>query len=87
MESASCNEEAELASGVLEGTVAYVSTVITVCAAHICCLRGVTSKECTRKATRGVYRPHASLLSVGRPTHPPTTPPLGFPGARRAASR
>ena len=88
MEIASCNEEStELASGVVEGTVTYVSTLIMVCAAHMCCLRGMTSQECTRKATRGVYRPHASLLSVGRPTHQPITPPLGFPGARRAASR
>ena len=79
MEMASCNEESELAAGVLEDTVTYVSTLIMGCAAHICCLRGVTSQECTRKAARGVYRPHASLLSVGRPTHPPIIHPLAFP--------
>ena len=79
MEMGSCNEESELAAGVLEGTVTYVSTLIMVCAAHICCLRGVTSQECTRKATRGVYRPPVSLLSVGRPAQPPITPPLDLP--------
>ena len=43
----------------------------------------MTAQECTRKATCGVYRPHASLLSAGRPTYPPVTPslrhPLAFP--------
>ena len=83
MEMGSCNDESALAAGVIEDTVTYVSTLIMVCAAHICCLRGVTSQECTRKATRSVYRPHASLLSVGRPAgcepthqsrHPLTSP-------------
>ena len=81
MGSCSCNGESELAAGVLEDTctVTYVSTLIMVCAAHICCLRGVASQECTRKATRGVYRPPVSLLSVGRPAQPPITPPLDLP--------
>ena len=87
MEMGSCNEESELAARVIEGTAAYVSALIMVCADRTCCLRGVASQECTREATRGVYRPHAPLLSAGRPTHQPITPPLGFPGARRAASR